>query len=90
MRWKTRLQRAIKVGEFTNEDKDLSGSFYSCAVGEAIPKSKNFDTIYYLKKEYGQVKARQLYQLGLAFYTKVKTGNIKSAQEVYNKIHKLK
>jgi len=96
LNWKERIELAKKRGKFTKEDEDKSYFFKTCAIGEKykLDLDKNegllddFNIGYFGLKETPELDKAEL--LGIKFYRKVKSNNIKQAQQIYNKIQKLK
>ncbi len=89
MKWKDRLKRASMKGAFTEKDNKLADTWCKCAVGERF-KLPTLDWFYYLVNKYNRKKADRIHQLGEDFNDAVKIGYTKKAQNIYNKIQKLK
>ena len=93
MNWKKRIKKAKKTGSFTEEDKEMSKSFHTCAIGEVFSRSKKYrrmDVEAYLEDRYGVKKGHKLYTLGMNFFYLVTSQSIRGAETVYKKIQKLK
>jgi len=92
LNWKQRIARAKKTGKFTDEDCRLIGSFGTCFVGEAFDYNHMIGMMSHLVDVQGinRRKANKIYELGCVSETFVQNGDIKQAQQVYNKIQKLK
>ncbi len=88
MKWKDRITRAKKKGEFTKTDRNLSSVYKTCAVGEKFGIKK----LGYreLCVRYDEKKTNRLLELGEDFHNEVSSHNIKETEKTYNKIQKIK
>jgi hypothetical protein len=95
MDWKARIERAKKSGKFTAKDRELAGSFTSCALSERIPrlqeteKETGFVTNVIQKAAYSDADAEDLEYLGLDFYGAVYDDDPLRAETIYNQMHKI-
>lgn len=85
MKWKTRIQRAIKKGKFTLEDKDMSGSFRTCAISEKVNK-KTLES----ERHIASLLTFEAKKLGIEFDINVSNDMPSDAKQTYEKIQKLK
>jgi len=94
LNWKQRIDRAKKEDRFTKKDYKLAGEFNTCALGEKLHLRTRFkysmDIKGKFRMKYGTYSGTRMYDLGMKFYRFVKDDNIKQAEQIYNKIQKIK
>lgn len=87
-RWKTRIAKAKKSGDFEYGDREDASSWKCCAVGEhlglAQVEAKSYEIGLWLDKNHNE-----LYELGMEFTALVDRGNWDKAQQILNWIHEI-
>ncbi len=90
MNWEQRMNEVISRKKFSEEDIELAGNFMTCPIGEKF-NLKEVEYYYtHLKQKYGNEITNKIMDLGVDFENRVINRNIKQAQQIFNKIQKLK
>lgn len=91
MSWTKRIKKALKVGVFTQEDKDDASSWTTCAVGEVSQRYPK--VVVVVDEAYDhEPKNGRMEQLGADFYDAVAEDRVRDAAKIFVKIqaHTLK
>ncbi len=84
--WRRRITAAIKRGEFTLRDKELSGDWPSCAVGEQHERAPE---VVKFGDEFGFFHGpvdNKLNRAGICFDRAVQADEPRLAEKIYGKI----
>lgn len=84
-KWRVRIARAVKRGQFSVKDEELSLSFRTCAIGERFKIRKCTNLSHTINKRLDE----KAYRLGMDFMHAVTKGHIKRAAQLLTRIEKL-
>ena len=91
-KWRRRLQKAIKNGEFTIEEKSKAQTWTCCAVGERDKICKGLITNDLNTRENSFIHSNfseTIFNLGMKFATAIKYDQFIQAQNIIEQIEKL-